>query len=216
MRITHLGHACLLVEIADARIMVDPGNFSDDPREVTGLDAIVVTHQHPDHLDRDRLPDLARANPDAVVLADSESVPILGDLGVMAQAISAAHRVGAATLTPHGRLHAVIHEELPRITNVGVRLDAEGEPSFYHPGDALDADFGEVDVLAFPLSAPWQASKEMTAFLRAHNAPYAVPIHDRILAPAGRELYLGHAARFGGADTEIRDLAGAGAVEFTA
>ncbi len=142
-------------------------------------------------------------------------MPILGDLGVMAEATSTTRTIAGATLTPHGDLHAVIHEELPRITNVGIRLDADGEPSFYHPGDALDAEFGDVDVLAFPLSAPWQASKEMTAFLRAHNAPYAVPIHDRILAPAGRDLYLGHAGRFGGADTEVRDLAGAGAVEFT-
>ena len=30
MLITHLGHACLLVEMADTRILIDPGAFSDD------------------------------------------------------------------------------------------------------------------------------------------------------------------------------------------
>ena len=59
---------------------------------------------------------------------------------------------------------------------MGVRLDADGEPSFFHPGDALDAEPGAVDVLAFPLQAPWQRSRDMTGFLRRHAAPHAVPV----------------------------------------
>jgi len=150
-----------------------------------------------------------------VVRCDPGSLPVLVGLGIDAAVHDGPTRVGAVTVTPHGELHAVIHDEMPRISNLGVRLEADGEPTLYHPGDALDADFGTVDVLAFPLNAPWQASKEMTAFLRRHNPRYAVPIHDRLLNERGRDLYLGHAAGFGGADTEIRDLAGAGAVEFT-
>ena len=57
MRVTHLGHACLLVEVADRRILIDPGNFSSGFEELTGLDAIVVTHNHPDHFDPERVPD---------------------------------------------------------------------------------------------------------------------------------------------------------------
>ena len=53
MRITHLGHACLLLEMADQRVLIDPGNFADDLGTVNDLDAILVTHQHPDHLDPD-------------------------------------------------------------------------------------------------------------------------------------------------------------------
>lgn len=214
MRITHLGHACLLVEIADTRILLDPGTFADDLTGLRDLDAIVITHQHPDHLDPDRMPALVAANPAARVLCDPQSQPVLAGLGIEGRVHDGPSRIGEVTLTPHGELHAVIHEDLPRISNVGVRLDADGEPSLYHPGDALDADFGVVDVLAFPLNAPWQASKEMTAFLRRHNPRFAVPIHDRLLNAQGRGLYLGHAAGFGGADTEVRDLAGAGAVEF--
>ena len=43
-----------------------------------------------------------------------------------------------------------------------------------------------------------------------------MPIHDGLLNATGRGLYLGQADQLGGADTEIRDLAGQGAVEFVA
>ncbi|HEY6683652.1 MAG TPA: MBL fold metallo-hydrolase, partial [Propionibacteriaceae bacterium] len=51
MRITHLGHAAVLAETDGARILIDPGNFSDAWHSLTDLDAVLVTHQHPDHID---------------------------------------------------------------------------------------------------------------------------------------------------------------------
>lgn len=215
MRITHLGHACLLVEMADARVLIDPGTFVDDLEAARDLDAVIVTHRHPDHLDPQRLPGLLEANPDAALLCDPDSVAAFADLGIEAHTHgdSPTH-LGSVTVTPFGVQHALIHDDLPRITNVGVRLDADGEPSFFHPGDALDAVPGRVDVLAFPLQAPWQRSRDMTAFLRRMDAPHAVPIHDGLLQRRGRELYLGQAAQLGSASTRIHDLAGAGAVEF--
>ena len=63
-------------------------------------------------------------------------------------------------------------------------------------------------MLAFPLNAPWQRSREMTAFLRRIGAPHAVPIHDALLSPTGRSLYLRQAGDLGSKETEIHDLAG--------
>jgi len=56
----------------------------------------------------------------------------------------------------------------------------------------------------------------MTGFLRKHAPSNAVPVHDGLLQPRGRDLYLGQAARLGSPDTRIHDLAGRGAVEFRA
>ena len=214
MRITHIGHACLLLEMADVRLLIDPGTFAGDLSGVRDLDVVLVTHQHPDHLDQDRLPGLLENNPAARVICDPGSLGVISGLGLDAGAHDGPTRVGEVVVTPVGTTHALIHDDIPRIPNVGVRLDAEGEPSFFHPGDALDADPGKVDVLAFPLQAPWQRSREMVAFLRRLDAPDAVPVHDGLLQPRGRAIYLSQAGSLGPDRTRIHDLAGAGAAEF--
>ena len=210
MQVTHLGHACLLLEMAGTRVLVDPGEFTADFAPATDVAAIIVTHQHIDHLDKARFPDLVRRNPDAVIIADPQSAALLNDLGFDAIAQDGApHLVGGVTLVPIGSIHALIHEDIPRVANVGVRLSAPGEPTFYHPGDTLAEDPGDVDVTAFPLNAPWQRSADMVAFLRRVGAREAIPIHDGLLNVTGRKLYLSQARALG--NTTIRDLAGVGA-----
>ena len=216
MRITHLGHASLLVEIAGSRILLDPGGFSPAAQEQRDLDAVAVTHQHPDHLDVERLPDLLRSNPKAMLLTDPDSADLLRDKGIEANAVSAGDEVavGAATVTGVGELHALIHDDIPRIHNTGMRISAEGEPTMFHPGDALDAEPGRVDVLAFPLSAPWARSRDMTGFLRRLSPPHAIPIHDALLSAVGRALYLGQARNLGSRECEVHDLAGGAPQDF--
>jgi L-ascorbate metabolism protein UlaG (beta-lactamase superfamily) len=83
MELTHFGHSCLLANFEgdsghETTILFDPGNFSHGFEGITGLSAILITHQHPDHADTERLPALMEANPQAALYADPQTAEQLG------------------------------------------------------------------------------------------------------------------------------------------
>jgi len=218
MQLTHLGHACLLVQTADARILLDPGVFSHGFEELTGLDAIVITHQHVDHVDVERLPAVLESNDGAALLAEPELAAELARAGIEARPLHAGEQVevAGASVRAIGGRHAVIHADIPRVGNVGLLVGARGEPTLFHPGDtyeyvpsASEAPDG-VDVLAFPLNAPWAALKELVEFVRAVQPAVAVPVHDALLSGTGRGLYLRVLGSLLPEKSEVRDIAGAG------
>ncbi len=48
MRITKFGHACVRVEFDGTTVVLDPGVFTD-AGALDGADAVLITHEHPDH-----------------------------------------------------------------------------------------------------------------------------------------------------------------------
>ena len=48
MRIIKHGHACVTLATSTATIVVDPGMFTD-AGALDGADAVLITHEHPDH-----------------------------------------------------------------------------------------------------------------------------------------------------------------------
>jgi len=190
MQITHLGHAAVLLEVSGRRVLFDPGNFSDAWHGLTGLDAVLVTHVHPDHIDPDHIGGLLADNPDAAVYVEPgvlAAYPL--PERVRGLAADAAVDVGAGVrVSAVGGLHAVIHRDIPRVGNVGLVVTAEGEPTFFHPGDSLDAVPPGVDVVAVPLMGPWAAMKEHIDFLRALGAPQGFGVHDGLLSERGWRL----------------------------
>lgn len=217
MRVTHLGHACLLVEMADRRVLIDPGNFSTGYEDLRDLDAIIVTHNHPDHLDPERAPAFLRERAGVPVHTDPLTAEKLRAEGVSAVPTAQGHEfaVGDITVTPVGELHAFNHPAMPRIPNVGVVLRAAGEPSIFHPGDAYDAEPGDVDVLAHPLNAPWAASRDSIAFVSRISPRHVIPIHDALLSDRGRTMYATHVENFSGlSDLAIHQLGDAESATF--
>ena len=189
MQITQLGHSAVLVEVADRRVLIDPGAFSDAWHGLTDLDAILVTHLHPDHADPKHLPELVAVNPDAKVWVEPGVLNAV-DLGGRGKGLAADTSVslGSLTIAAVGGTHAIIHRDIPLIGNVGLVLSAEGEPTFFHPGDSLATVPAGIDVVAVPAMGPWAAMKETIDFARAVDAPQGFPIHDALLSQPGWAL----------------------------
>jgi L-ascorbate metabolism protein UlaG (beta-lactamase superfamily) len=188
MRITKFGHACVRIEHEGTTLVLDPGMFTD-AEALDGADAVLITHEHADHYS----PDLLGRSDAPVFTIDSVAAKIREDAPAVAERITVvspgqSFQAAGVPVTAVGEMHALIHDEIPRIHNTGYRIEVGGQRLF-HPGDAITETDQEVDVLFVPVSAPWAASRELIDFARAVKAPRNVAIHDRVYSEAGSAIF---------------------------
>ena len=203
MQLTHFGHSCVLADFGHTTVLFDPGNFSHGFEGITGLSAIVITHQHPDHVDQERLPALLDGNPGAALYADPQTT---AQLSAPCQAVHVGDElsVGQLTIRALGGKHAVIHPEIPVIENISYVIDDDGQRGrFMHPGDALFVPDEPIDVLAAPAAAPWMRIAEAVDYLRAVAPARAIPIHQAVVAPEARGIYYGRLTEMTDTDFQV-------------
>ena len=185
MRLTHLGHACVRLEEGGRTLVIDPGGFSA-PDALDGADAVLVTHEHADHVVPMRLAEATAANPDLRVWTNhgvaAQLAKIAGQVTVVAHGDT--FTAAGFEVAVVGEDHAEIHPELPGILNTGYLVGGE----VFHPGDAFTVPDVAVGTLLIPAAAPWSRISEVVAYARAVNAPRSFPIHDAILSDAGKGL----------------------------
>ncbi|MFD9726353.1 MBL fold metallo-hydrolase [Streptomyces sp. NPDC059072] len=187
MKLTKRLHSCVQLEKDGRVLVIDPGAFSE-PDAGLGADALLVTHEHPDHFDEGRLRAALDANPAAELwtlrsVADKIAPAYPGRVHTVGH--GDAFTAAGFDVRVHGELHAVIHPDLPRVTNVGYLV----EGSLFHPGDALTVPDAPVDTLMLPVHAPWNKIAEVIDYLREVKPRRAIDIHDAYLADIARPIY---------------------------
>jgi L-ascorbate metabolism protein UlaG (beta-lactamase superfamily) len=206
VRITKFTHSCLRIEGGGAVLVVDPGAFSE-PAALTGADAVLITHEHIDHLDPDALGGAVARHPGLRVYAHADVLPKLDAVREVVTTVAAGDEFSAAgfTIQAYGGQHAVIYPEIPRIANLGYLID-DGQTSVYYPGDSFTVPGDTaVDVLFVPLNAPWMKLAESIDFVREVRPRRAYAAHDSLLTETGAKISDGHLERFSG--TEYTHLA---------
>jgi L-ascorbate metabolism protein UlaG (beta-lactamase superfamily) len=198
MRLTKFGHSCLLVEEGGARVLLDPGSYSEGFERLDGLTAVCLTHQHADHLDRDRVGQLLDRNPGVRVVSDEGSAQALSEAGAEVEVVHHGDELdlGGLRVAVVGRDHAVIHPDIPVVPNVGYLVGGR----LFHPGDALTDPGRPVEVLAVPAGAPWLKLAEAVDYLRRVGPTVAVPVHEQVLSDRGRSLHYRQLEELGGRD----------------
>jgi L-ascorbate metabolism protein UlaG (beta-lactamase superfamily) len=178
LKVTKFSHACVRVEHEGSVLVVDPGVWSESDRALYGVDAVLLTHEHVDHVDADRLAEALAKRPQATVYAhpavlDKYAAQWQG-LAVAVQSGESFHAAGLP-VRAFGGWHAVIHPEVPRVPNLGFLINE----SLYHPGDSFDLpDEAEVETLFVPVSGPWLKVAESIDFVRAVRPRRVYALHD--------------------------------------
>ncbi len=192
-RLTRWGHSCVRIDEGDRHLVIDPGAFSDLDAALDGVGAILVTHEHVDHLAVDRVASVVTGG-----------VPLWGPRPVLELLRAAGapethlHTVAGGDhfqaagfeVRALGEWHAIVHPDIPRIANVAYLV-----AGVLHPGDAHVQPADPPDVLLLPAAAPWLLLADAIDNARDVRARRVIPVHDATLNETGLTLVHGLVGR---------------------
>ncbi|SEF93550.1 L-ascorbate metabolism protein UlaG, beta-lactamase superfamily [Thermomonospora echinospora] len=195
MKLTKLGHACVRLTKDDRTLVIDPGGLTPEQDALEGADAVLITHEHFDHFDENRLRQAMAANPRLELYASHVVADKLADLGGRVRAAGHGDALTIAGFDVHvyGEDHEILDPDVPPIPNTGFLVDGE----VFHPGDALTVPSEPVPTLCLPGTAPWMKVSEMYSYVKEVAPERAYVIHDGILNEVGisvMETHVGNAA----------------------
>ncbi|MEV1176011.1 MBL fold metallo-hydrolase [Nonomuraea sp. NPDC049784] len=182
MELTKYDHACVRVEKNGKVLVIDPGTFSTGP-VLDGADAVLITHEHFDHVDVDKL----KAASPALEIYTCEGVAAgLADVPAKVQVVRHGDAWEAAgfRVRAFGEWHAKNHPDVPVVQNIGFLVDDE----IFYPGDALTVPDAEVPTLLVPTGGPWLKLGDMVTYLRTIRPARAFSTHDGLYNEIGLGL----------------------------
>ena len=197
VKLTKFAHSCVRLDDGSTTVVIDPGVFSDAATALAGADGVLITHEHPDHLDVDALLAAAAEQPALRVWAPASVASSLATLGDRVTTVAPDQDLeilGFGVRTVGGQ-HALIHPLIPLVANVGYVVNEV----LYHPGDSLVVPPKPVDTVLVPIHAPWSKVGEVIDFVISTRAKHTHQIHDGLLNATGLGMVEGMAGRFAGA-----------------
>jgi len=184
MKVTKLEHATLILEEAGKTLVLDPGFYTRPMNGYQNVVAVVITHNHDDHVHEDQIAKIVKDNPDVVILGTKEVTDRLSSFGAKAVAHGDFHQLGPFTAEFFGDLHIEIHRSIPLIQNCGVMIN----DVLYYPGDSYTQPDRTVKYLACPSSAPWLKIGDVMDFVAAVKPEHSFPTHNIHLSEQGHQM----------------------------
>lgn len=177
MKITKLGHCCLLIETKGKRILTDPGSYTVEAHsKLKDIDYILFTHEHQDHYHVESLKIILENNPEAIIYSNSSVSELLDKEGVQHILVKNEDSIslGEISVSGIGEKHAQMHSSIPLSSNIGFFIDGR----LWYPGDAFTDPKRKVEILALPVSGPWMKISEAIDYALLLKPKVAFPVHD--------------------------------------
>lgn len=176
MKIKKFGHCCFLAEPKEGvRIMTDPGEYSSLQNEEKNISAVLITHEHSDHLHIESLKKVLENNPKCIVITNSSVGLLLQEAGISYLKLEEGEKYNlqGVEISAFGNIHAEVYETLPRVQNTGYMID-----DLCYGGDAFSYPDARVDILALPVNGPWMKLCEAIDYAQHINPRVVFPVHD--------------------------------------
>ena len=198
-----LGHASFLLRVAGVTLLFDPILFSSlglrrrhslpcRPEDITGIDYLLLSHGHRDHLDEQSMQLLARQNPAMQVLSSLRMGPLLGSLvpGLPVQEAGWWQRydLGPAapleiTYLPAAHWHRRGLSDTNKVLWGSFLIKAAdkliffaGDTAYADHFEAIEARFGPLDIVLMPIGAYKPAFMMNKSHVNPHEAAKAVNV----------------------------------------
>lgn len=173
----------MLIKKGNLTILTDPGTWTTAQNELTGINLILITHEHQDHLHIESVKKILTNNPTAIIITNRGVGEILKKEGIGYELLEdgGTNTIQNVKLEGHGDTHGLVHPDIPNVVNTGYFI---GE-RFYYPGDAFAQPKSSPEILALPVSGPWVYMRDCIEFARALKPKTAFPVHDGFLAFGG-------------------------------
>lgn len=172
MQVTKFRQSTLMLE-GDGRIAIDVGTTTTavhDLAELGHLDAVLFTHRHGDHLDRDVVPRLREAG--VALYGNADVCSLLGE-GAVQVTSGEVFEVAGFRIEPRDLAHVELVDGSPGPPNTGFVVDDR----LFHPGDGISLAGLTVDALAVPIAGPSISARDAYRFIQEVSASTAIPIH---------------------------------------
>lgn len=201
MNITKYPQSCLIVEKDGARILIDPGSFlagKFTAEQLPDIDAIILTHRHPDHANPELITALL-AKKSVPVYANDDTKDFLGG-SVVTHPINPGDTATVAgfAVQTYDMPHCPMPDGSAGPPNNGYVFDG----TFLHAGDGVAVEGLQVENAAIAIAGPDVSLRDAADLIKAVGAKKVIPIHYSIFSDDKPMAAVG-LVKYGAPDVEM-------------
>lgn len=170
---------------ASKRLFFDPIEIESTLPVLENVLAIIITHNHGDHLQPEKVQEIRDRNPEVRILVPSDAVELIDKAEVVSPGDTL--DMGNFNLVFFGGEHAAVIPGKVPCQNLGVIVNK----SYVNPGGSYDVvELAERPEVLFCASvAPWCRVSETMNYIETTKPKMVVPVHNGLLSDFGNGIY---------------------------